>query len=159
TGRGLAGVEVRIGDHRRTPSMYTFALPHEPLRAVVTHTDATGRFHCAGLPPGWHRLTASLPGYATLALGELHLEAEGAAQRELLLRLERGFELHGRVVEADGRPVAGAQVQLRKDEVDQLGETGVSSWRHFGQTRSDADGRFLFADLPAVDGGHYTLEA
>jgi protocatechuate 3,4-dioxygenase beta subunit len=77
-----------------------------------------------------------------------------------LLRLGRVKPLGGTVVDENGRPVAGARVELCvKNELMEFGELplpGPDDW-HVRQT--DNDGRFLFDNLPPDTTADFHVEA
>jgi hypothetical protein len=79
---------------------------------VRSRSRADGSFRLAGLLPGGdYRLRASRDGFLPRDL-RLAAPAPGAPPRELRLVLERGRPGVGRVVDAAGRPVVGAEVRL-----------------------------------------------
>jgi protocatechuate 3,4-dioxygenase beta subunit len=84
-------------------------------------TDAAGVARFRGLPSGGYRVGASSPGHARASTW-LRV---GSGPHSVKLALSRGAELSGRVVDAAGAPVAGANVSF----------AGVSDW---GQQNGDA---------------------
>ncbi|MBI4819507.1 MAG: carboxypeptidase regulatory-like domain-containing protein [Deltaproteobacteria bacterium] len=85
-------------------------------RAVVSASDAgqTYRDNAVTLPDGTFTLTGAPPGAVTLvassATGSSKQLTVGAESGPIILRLEAGIKVSGRVVGADGRPVIGASV-------------------------------------------------
>ncbi|HEX6813387.1 MAG TPA: sigma-70 family RNA polymerase sigma factor, partial [Planctomycetota bacterium] len=73
------------------------------LRVVRTGED--GIAHFTGLPPG---AANALTGRGTKA----DLELQGGAQERATITLAQGIDVRGRVVDLDGRPVAGATVWM-----------------------------------------------
>lgn len=122
---------------------------------VEARTDADGCYAFEDLYPGDYTLLArpaqarrpelrALPATRPLALAIA--EGEDVLCAELRLRAgER--ELAGRVVDQDGRPLAGLEVRVQpiapSDQMPHAGAFPALS------SRTDADGRFLCADLPA----------
>ncbi|MBI5432437.1 MAG: sigma-70 family RNA polymerase sigma factor [Planctomycetes bacterium] len=113
-------------------------------------TDERGRFELRGLRNRPYRLRVFDP--RTLVC--FTSAAFDAGSTDLVLRLvrpERARTLAGRVVDARGRPVIGADVRLlRKSAYEnrEPGDARGSLWigaRHL----SDADGRFLFEGVDA----------
>ena len=99
-----------------------------PVLRTVTGTDGTYRI--AGIAPGAHRLLARKQGVA-IPDGALDMPSSGRAVVDLLA--EPGVVLKGRVLDADGQPVAGARVY----ENAILGQ----------ETRSDELGRYELRGL------------
>jgi hypothetical protein len=65
-------------------------------------TDAEGRFTCDGVPSGGFGFYATKPGYGSPTFQEIDPAAEG----EIVVRLERSFQITGRVTDADtGQPL------------------------------------------------------
>ncbi len=109
-----------------------------PLGRPAVTTDGEGRFRLAGLATGPHRVMALADDGRQ---GTADLEVAPGTQ-QLDLHLTTG-ELTGRVVDAAGRPVAGAEVTFGRS----------SAW---STTRSAADGSFT---LQSVAPGTYRLSA
>ena len=99
-------------------------------------SDATGTTRLRVMP-GWYVVQAEAPGFVSA----LHTDARIApgAEARIELTLKRAAPFAGRVVDLEGRPVAGAQLRLTpsRDEESAL------------HTESDADGRFRFDSVPA----------
>jgi hypothetical protein len=153
-GAGVGGVEVRAeaGDD-------------DPLPEVTT-ARADGGFRLGPLPPGRVRVVASAPGHLLRAPVSVDL-ADGKAPPPQRLVLVRGASLSGRVVDARGAAVAGAEVRCvgagpRTDLADLAVLDGVlplaaeaaaspgTAGRAVGTTktaRSDERGAFRLQDL------------
>ncbi len=101
------------------------------VRPVLT--SATGFYRIGGLPPGAYRVTASRPGRAPAAVSELTLTERGALTG-VDLALMAAADLEGVVTDAEGHPVAGAEVTLAGDSGAQLAPTVLA----------DGAGRFRF---------------
>ena len=69
--------------------------------------------------------------------------------------LRRGLEVHGLVLDGDGRPIAGAEVEARPSSSERSGRGGAFMIEFAGRrgggddppTLSGADGRFRLAGL------------
>lgn len=126
--------------------------PHGTLRTIVT--DPEGRFSCAGLAAGPYRLEC-LDHDASPCGEPLDVLLAAGERREGLVLVGAPLgDLRGVVVDADGRPRAGAKVEMRA-----LGSPGPSgNWLVTG-----ADGAFAFGSLRAgewhvlVDGREITV--
>ncbi len=110
---GTVGVELRTLD---------------APKSVVT--DQRGSFVIEELPPAKVEIEASAAGFQPARPQYLEIPAAGSLE-DLRLVLERGAVLEGRVVTAEGEPVAGARVRV--------GESAASS---------DADGIFSIEGVP-----------
>ncbi len=89
-----------------------------------SHTAPTGEATTAAdgafsilVPPGEVTLLGSAPG-RTPSSTRIHWVAPGAELRGVEIVMDEGAELTGRVVDAAGRPVAGAQVRARSDDAE-----------------------------------------
>ncbi|HEY2732327.1 MAG TPA: carboxypeptidase-like regulatory domain-containing protein, partial [Polyangia bacterium] len=151
-GRGLPGAEVRAE-----------AAPDDPLAEAAT-TAADGRFRLGPLPPGRLRLVARAPGHLVRAPAYVTL-APGAASPAQRLELVSAASIEGRVADARGAPVAGAQIRCGGGGADltdlavifdalplaaEAAALGGSLGRELGATkvaRSDAGGAFHLDDL------------
>ncbi len=109
-------------------------------------SDHLGSFELRGLGEGEYRLKAIADGYleAREDLAIRILEDTG-----IIVRLERGGSISGRVVDAAGRPVPGAS--LLPDATVREDETGIHdlvSLLESRETNTDVDGSFLISGLP-----------
>ncbi|MCB9913632.1 MAG: carboxypeptidase regulatory-like domain-containing protein [Planctomycetes bacterium] len=139
-GRGVADAEVtaavsggvgRMGYGRRSAT-----------------TDADGGFRLRALTPTRLMVTAARAG--SLDAAPQGVEREEAERREgLLLVLEPGAVVGGRVVRADGAPAADELVRARFDRARQFARYGSLSGArgNSGEARTDAQGRFLVGGL------------
>jgi RNA polymerase sigma factor (sigma-70 family) len=104
-GRGLSGT-VRIDfELLPEPQEDGSLLLHSPLSAVF---DEQGDYEADRLPPGFHALWCSAPGYVPRADW-----VEGARGAKLVrdFVLQRGASVTGLVTDAEGNPVSGARVR------------------------------------------------
>lgn len=120
----VAGVRISAGGHSAS-------------------TDAEGVYAIDGIAPGPQEVRVFHPHYRRRAR-TLRIE-EGTNRFDV--ELEEGFRVSGRVVDPDGRPVAGAQVRLATVSRAELREH---------EARTGADGGFVLSPVAA---GRYGLEA
>jgi hypothetical protein len=139
--------------------------------AIAATTDANGRFHIEGIPPGPHRLRVDHPVLDTLGVGlrsEMETYAAGETKAmelatpsaEALIEMvcsaawrSRGpAALMGRVREADsGTPATGAKVSLVWYELDITG--GVRRAPRVREAIVGRDGTYRICGLPSeMDG-------
>jgi RNA polymerase sigma-70 factor (ECF subfamily) len=103
----------------------------------ATTSDGGGRFELRGFTGKSERnVVVSAAGYASTALPAPTTDAE------VEFSMRRGFAAAGRIVDVDGKPLAGVHVAV---EASQRGE-GVDR-TSCGFATTDADGRFRAADL------------
>ncbi len=124
------------GGAQRDPSALAVANAWAP--AAEDRSDAAGHFAVA-VPTDFAPVQVHLaaPGYATSAV---LLPADGKGELDLLLR--RGHAIDGRVVDTEGRPLAGARVAAAAVVV--VGSVEHSDWC---QANTDAAGQFSLTDL------------
>jgi carboxypeptidase family protein/PDZ domain-containing protein len=120
TGEGIAGAQL------------TFARAEE---AASTASAADGSFHFAPRAAGrWLLAGAAAPGYLPFApaWGEspVRLEARaGEVVKGLVVRLAPAVEYDGHVVDAEGRPVAGAEVRIAGEDPSARVVAAPDRWR------------------------------
>jgi Carboxypeptidase regulatory-like domain len=141
-GKPLAGVAV--GAAQRDRNAETFVGDFQAA------TDAQGVFQVRNAPSGevlaLYGLLGSLHGHGALPARQLKTGPSGREQDLGDLEVQPGYRLTGRVILTDGkRPPEGTRVLLSREE----------AW-DTAQALADADGRFVFTDLPAE---HYSLSA
>ncbi len=143
SGRALAGAEVRLVGYSEAGI--------EVLARGASQEE--GRFEIALAPlrpgivsePEIATLEVRAAGHARLWLREVRVPLAGA-RGVGWLRLPRAIPVRGRVVDAEGAPIAGASIALaprfewRAGEAVDLGETLLAT---------DADGAFAIGDLGA----------
>ena len=137
TGRTIAGADVRVGFLGRASRVIT--LPdgtrgHKAM-AVITKTDAKGRFEAKGLPasdvPIQIRADEHAPHHGTV-------EVVAHAPTEETFRLERGAVCVGKVRNHKGEPLGG--IEVTHDEYDSPKRRA---------TRTEEDGTYRLAGLPS----------
>ncbi|MCP3920312.1 MAG: sigma-70 family RNA polymerase sigma factor [bacterium] len=110
----IAGAEVRVADG-----------PDPELRGrLVALTGADGRFHFEAPPTALHAITIAKPGFASFRVPRAPLLRErcwnsigirrtpSGDVRIGMINLEPAATIHGYVVDAEDRPVAGARLTL-----------------------------------------------
>lgn len=111
-------------------------------------SDDDGHFVVRGVEPCRMRLQALAPGFLPVATDVEVTEGEVLADLELVL--DRGAAVEGTVRDADGLPVAGAQVAAVVDSGD------LASRLQTPVAVADADGRYRLTGLAP---GRWTLRA
>lgn len=112
----------------------------DPASAV---SDAEGVYSVDGVAPGRREVRVLHPHYRRV-VRPVSIE-EGT--NRLDIELEAGFEVSGRVIDAEGKPVAAAEVELTTQERSELREH---------RARTGEDGSFL---LQPVASGRYRFQA
>lgn len=167
-GHGIPGAQVLLAPGWRSWSRVDqgdfdrCALPDE-MRAL---TDADGRFRIASPPPGALRIVVRKRGFVELDWNHGLVVTPGSHLDLGELALARAAVVHGRVVDAEGQTVAGAEIYRT------WGEGGMY-WVELDLVlaRSDEEGRFTLDclaqgnlwggpdhDLGARAPGFYDLE-
>ena len=113
--------------------------PHTPLQRVVTDEEGAFQFSHPGL--GGYTVLTEAEGFARDVVERIEL-TENDPGGHLRVCLEAGTELAGRIVDPDGRAIAGGVVLIRSEATPADPEVEVC-------TVSDAAGRFRYPSLPA----------
>jgi protocatechuate 3,4-dioxygenase beta subunit len=143
-GRPLAGASVRLSAGnpawRAAPGMVRPGDGPDEPRAT---TDGEGRFRLANLLPGRYDLHVAAEGHAPLRVPGVEVP-EAPADGDLgSVYLEAGADVTGRVVDADGEPVAGVEVHVYARDL----MTGMTMPSAADRVTTGADGRFVLRDL------------
>jgi hypothetical protein len=142
--------DFQIGFRWRNAGEHSNVL-RTPVPVTVTARD--GRFELKDIVPGLSTVTALARGYAPREVPGVEIMA-GEATPELLIELQRGITLRGRVIDqASGEPLAG--VSITSGGVLEAKLREVMGWGHAGVT-SDDRGAFVLEGLPA---GTVTINA
>lgn len=120
------------------PASGVLSAPPAPSPVGSAPTDSEGRYQIA-VPPGKIRLVVDATGFAA-ATGEV--DVLGGEEVRCDLAVVAGFRIDGRVLDAKGRPIAGATVTCVP-----MGNPSPSRRATAGE-----DGRFVLEDL--VEGTH-----
>jgi protocatechuate 3,4-dioxygenase beta subunit len=142
-GFGLSGTPLDVEGAERLPW----------LKRYDAVTDAEGRFELRGPEPGELRLAVRAAGFAPWDQADVVLPSGDAHELDPI-RLELSVVLTGRVVDPDGRAVAGAELQRFAPMEGGIvfgGGLGASGVR---VATTDVDGSFTVDQLAA---GSYTL--
>ena len=106
----IAGARVQLLPAPQSPP--TGPPAFRPMQAL---SDANGRFQFSDVVPGRYRITAQKTGFASVdqigAQSPPFLDLTGGGQSEaMVLSLQRGGAIAGRIIDATGEPVADARV-------------------------------------------------
>lgn len=151
-----AGARVfgRVTEWRRT-AFDEHAIDYGPFAGLKVHvrgagfhrealTDRNGAYEIGGLPVGPATIDVDTPPGVDRRYLQREVtlrDARGCSQRDF--QLTYSAIVTGRVVDAEGRPIAGARV----DAVDfELAGHRPPAYQH--PARTDAEGRFTFETLP-----------
>lgn len=137
-GKAVAAVRVSVrptGEERRAP-------------VATADTGDDGRFEIPHLEAGRIDLLARRPGYAPTLVRGIEPSWTAAAAADLgTLILERGAALMGRVVDEEGRGIAGTAVWLFEDLRRPAEDLLLRDVEAAPATHTDEDGFFTVADL------------
>ncbi len=117
-----------------------------------TPSDSEGRFLFWDLAPGLYRVTASTPSGSWL-LAQKTIRLSDGQDAKVELSAEATGSISGRVVDQDGKPVAGMSITMMRSEY----YGGVLGNRAENKTTTEEDGTFLLTD--AAPGVAHTLRA
>ncbi|HEX6898357.1 MAG TPA: carboxypeptidase-like regulatory domain-containing protein [Thermoanaerobaculia bacterium] len=139
-GRPVAGAEVRAIDY--------YGSPFGPPDVHRSRSDASGHFRMP-LTEGDYQLSAAKPGFAP-AFSSVRLSSSGKRPTVRMV-LGPSRVLTGLVVDGEGRPVHGAEVELKRTPGRNTGSVLVSSLEGLEshRARTGPEGRFEVRDLPA----------
>ncbi|MFL5327507.1 MAG: sigma-70 family RNA polymerase sigma factor [Gemmataceae bacterium] len=156
-GKPLSGANVELG-------IWTDEKDFKYDRA--SDTDASGSVEVQ-LPVSFYtlRLWASKKPYVSMFAGweKEELSKGGNFPSEFTFRLEKGVTAGGRVVDSDGKPIAGAKVNVRLSDSlkpsNNAGRTRYNGWVANGSdaATTDADGRWRIDNLPNQSQGKLSL--
>ncbi|MBC8460385.1 MAG: carboxypeptidase regulatory-like domain-containing protein, partial [Deltaproteobacteria bacterium] len=112
-------------------------------------SDKNGRFTIAGLSPG-QKLSLKAKQEKLHLRGRIDIEVQPGAEVELLLEEYETTSVSGRVVNPEGKPVAGANVSLMRRKASGGGVSSIA-------TVTDGDGKFKIDEL--IIGNEYGVSA
>lgn len=136
-GRPLAGARVqeRFQLLQRRPVSASFDPCREDGGVAVSGPD--GRYTLDGLEPGSYILSVHAPGWLRAATAPITAPPAGAAEAPTVA-LAAGAVVQGRVLDPQGKPVAGIEVYELGRSVYEIGPA---------RTVTDAEGRFRLAGV------------
>jgi protocatechuate 3,4-dioxygenase beta subunit len=158
TNEPLPLVELVLTAHGRKLELWQSPEAPAEERLYATSNER-GDFRLDGLAPGEYQLEASAPGHARTLRRSVRIPASGP----LTVALPRAATLEGFVVDAQGQPAAGAEVQVSGRGAPQQVTTGegggfsveVASGAHTVSARRGAEAGSL--DKPVVVGAGRTV--
>jgi bla regulator protein BlaR1 len=139
----------------------TVALPDVPGTRVSVRSDSDGRFVIPGIEAGTYRITTNKEGYTDAQPevrknptrnnrgGVWYTVNSGQQLKDIVIRLNPGSVVTGRVVDANGDPVEEASVSLVRKAFNNKGELYNAS---FGDRDSNDRGEYRIFD---VEPGEY----
>lgn len=130
--RGVAGARVWLTGKASAPGLPVYGDPPETI------SDSDGHYLLTGISEGGHTLIVEHAEYA-----RVHQEVEVRGRRRLDLRLDRGWQVVGRIVDQARSPLPGSRIRLHSDQ---------------GAYEETSDGGGIFR-FTGVAGGSYRLEA
>jgi uncharacterized GH25 family protein len=153
-GKPVAGARVRLGSSTESDLRMISFDPNVEAQARRADSDRTGRFTVVDVVPGQYDLTVRATGKVEAAVRGLEIAA-GTGDVDLgTVRLDDTVELKGRIETAAGEPVAGAEIQTRRQRPGRM--TIDRTGRDTEPLISGPDGQFLIPDLEPS--GTYTLQ-
>jgi uncharacterized GH25 family protein len=123
-GKPLAGATVVVANDRYNEDK------------VIAITDRQGRFEAVGVPRWTGAAIVRAPGFAP----HLIQMKPPTASPPVEVRMVKPVKIEAQVVSPDGKPIAGANV-----DVERWREYRALEWK----TRTDANGRFVWDEAPA----------
>lgn len=104
-----------------------------------------GRFALRDLPAGTYRLTVDGDPRSAITVSV----AEGERREDLRLIAQPRYTIRGRLVSADGKPLAGWRVEAPRLESSETSDRGTIIVETSEVAVTTADGRFLLHNLPS----------
>ncbi|MDH5640793.1 MAG: carboxypeptidase-like regulatory domain-containing protein, partial [Nitrospira sp.] len=158
SGAGVAGARVVVFEQRNMRG-FTFAMGPKDVVAEA-ETGADGRYSVGGLPDGEWGIEVTAEGFAP-ATGSLSIKG---APETMDFTLAGASSITGRMLDASGNPVAGADIVAinHKDGTYMAYKFMPDAARFIGRisggigVKTDSEGRFVLGDLPE---GKYLLVA
>ena len=138
----IEGAKVRLAVHMDIALAGSLTYGRTLRSAGRAETASDGSFLIDGLGAGEHELHVSADGMRPL---QKNIVIAAAAVDPVVIRLDPGFTLRGRVENADGEPVAG--VRVGASPASQSMDDPQAS---YSGTESDAEGRF---ELDGLESG------
>jgi len=145
TGKAVAGARVRA-ELSSSYLRYEHNI-NAPEDWLTVKTDAGGRFRFENIPPDASAdFLVTAPGKAntwtSMATGDISGYSYAAGRTDIQIILPAEARVRGCAVGPDSNPVSGVNLLLRPNK-------GVANYCCTCRTVSDADGQFLFENVPA----------
>jgi len=152
-GKALTGVEVKLDRGGRVVGHVNAAgssaagvrvrgTTRSNRMPPVTNTDANGDYTLDNVPPGDVTIDFAKDGFVTKRKS---VEVAAGKDARVDVDLDRGREVHGRVADKSGQPIAGARVAA-----------ATTTAPFAASATSDSDGQFTISGL---EDGHYRISA
>lgn len=144
---GKATVSAYVKDRKSGGGDGLFVLGDlDPARTRTATTDVSGAWRIDGLPAGQVSVNADADGFAPQTIRDVQIEKLKVTP-DLVLNLDKGLTISGVVLDAGGRPLAGAEVSVSREVIDlSEGGMGASLGRDVVR-KTDANGRFAMEGL------------
>jgi protocatechuate 3,4-dioxygenase beta subunit len=134
----IAGAQVMLAVLLEGPPTAPFN-----MRPMMATTDADGRFTFDGVDPGRYRVSATRAGFASAPLSTPPMElAAGARRDDLVVAMQRGGVIAGRILDASGEPVVDMRVMALRKVQPQADVLTAAAQPQAG-TRTFAAGQFV----------------
>lgn len=150
-GKTVSGVDVQLDKGGQVRGRVTSK--GQPVSGVTINnadrvgmpldrTDENGEYFVDNLPPGEQSLRFNKEGFVSKRKS---VEVTRGKEARLDVELDAGLEIHGKVVDKSGSPVAGARISVQSNTEGRA-----------GMNVSDASGQFRVSGL---EEGHYRITA
>jgi len=141
TGKGLTGIQVRIA--KKGSNNYNWTGP------TVTQTGEGGAWRFGGLQEGEFTISVT-PGGAWM---NPEITPVDAGERDLVIKLARGFSISGKILDPEGDPLAGADTWVNETQASRKrrgASKGPRDWtaQYRFRTKTGPDGTFDIKGLP-----------
>ncbi|MDH3522577.1 MAG: carboxypeptidase-like regulatory domain-containing protein [Acidobacteriota bacterium] len=116
SGAPVAAAAVTLERREESPAIRFLRSARAADDAFVfrARSDAEGEFALPHVPAGRFRLAIAAPGFALETLPGFEIAAGATAHDVGVVTLAEGVELRGRVVDPEGTPLAGAEVEVQE---------------------------------------------
>ncbi|MCI0589735.1 MAG: carboxypeptidase-like regulatory domain-containing protein, partial [Planctomycetes bacterium] len=142
-GRGVAGAFVVSVREEEYSSHHAVPPPRR-----IARTDGAGAFRIGSLGAGGHFFSAAISGLLRDGSDKIDVPSPGGVEGVRIV-LGQGRTLSGRVVDAEGRPVAGASVHADADqEAIRRRGTGRGGRQSAQRAETAGEGTFRLTGLP-----------
>ncbi len=118
----IAGIVIKAGTTIQQPLRNArLALTGGPATALVTRTDANGRFAFSNLAPGEYRLAVTCDGFIRQESPKKIVLSRGQQAGNILFELDPAPTAAGRVLDNYGEPIANIMVEALRRSYDVRG--------------------------------------